>query len=128
MNNETIPVRRLLRLSRKLTADPFAPSDNIYSLLTLSLLTVNKYSTKYKHLKISAQIELAITFLPDLLEDLVGRETIDRKTALNLKKILKKQRSSLNIILQNYLLAARELKINQKASADSMDKKCMCLF
>ena len=100
-----IKIDKLLSISEKLVKTYFIAND-IYSLLTLSMMTVTTYSRKNKkmHIKTQARIEIAINILPHLIDHLYKKNIINQSDKNYLFQTYNERYDELPSILENYLL------------------------
>lgn len=92
--------------------ETYFPSDNIYFVLLLSLITVSRYRGKSKKkLSMENRIDLALAYAPDLVTYLAEREVINNDTADQLLQTLKDKEDELISILTAYVYAAGGLRV-----------------
>src|SRR3972149_1373195 len=104
-DSREVSVDDLVKISHKLV-ESFFPTNDIYSLLVLSLVTVTTYSHKKRHINTQIRIDLAIEFIPDLIQMLVDDHIITTIISENLTKEYVNKRGELPSILQAYIYAA----------------------
>ena len=109
-----ISITELTKISDELM-DSFFPTQDLYSLLVLSLITIANYSRKNKHLSSATRIDLSITYLPDLIQFLEKHNTISPNVSKLLTKQIQDKRDDLPLILQSYIYAAGGLRIKMEA-------------
>lgn len=120
MSDSQINIPDLKNLSLQL-ADKFFKSNDIYSLLVLSLVTVTTYSRKKIHIIPRTRIEIAIAFLPDLIEHLAANNKLSDSDANKLKKKIEKRNTELTSILESYIYVSGGL--HTKIDLIDEDKK-----
>lgn len=117
-HSKKISVSDLNEISSKLVKSFFLSSD-IYSLLSLSLVTVTMYSRKKKHLSTQHRIELAIEFIPDLLKFLENDKIIDSSTKLILETEYDSKKEEFPLILKAFIYTSGGLR----TKVDLFDKR-----
>ncbi|CAH6419421.1 Hypothetical protein HVR_LOCUS618 [uncultured virus] len=118
-----IPITDLITISEKIIVSFYAFHD-IYSLLVLSLLTVSIYSQKKRKLHTPVRIDLAIIFLPDLIQYLVTTQIITDEIGTSLSEEILKRRDELPLILTSYIRIARGLKQQKNSKPINLKRKC----
>ena len=116
-----VSITDLNKISKKLVKS-FFPSNDIYSLLVLSLVTVTKYSHKKYHLSAQTRIDLASEFVPDLIQLLISDEVITEDIGEELNNQYQNKREEIPMILQAYIFASGGL--NVKIEPKSEKNKC----
>lgn len=102
-----VDISVLLSISANLTCD-FYPSNDIHSLLLLSLMTITEYSHTIHYLTKENRIELAINFLDDLIENLIHNKIIDSSIGILLIHQRSDNKDVLYKILQSYINIKRK--------------------
>lgn len=116
-----VSIKDLVEISEELIG-PFFVSTDIYALLVLSLVTVSMYSSKKHHLTIQTRIELAIMFIPELVQSLIKNKTISTDIGKELIQQCNLRRNELPAILWSYIYVARGLSL-KNTSVDTKVKK-----
>jgi hypothetical protein len=120
-----ISIPELCAISRKLV-DTFFVTHDMYSLLVLALVTVTDYSRRSHHFKSERRVELAIVFVPDLIDFLESEKIIPERTAARLKKKTQAHSVELPQIMQAYVYAAGGLRTKIDVHQDDK-KNCCCI-
>lgn len=122
MNDRDVSIPELLFISKQLI-ESFFPSNDIYSLLVLALVTVTKYSREKRHLNSALRIELAITFIPDLIQYLKDEMVITEHIADKLIRKIHRRQKDLPLILQAYIYVAGGLRTKMESKLPEPSKK-----
>lgn len=107
-----VTIASLIEISAELI-DSFFLSHDLYSLLVLALVTTTFYSRKKRHLPVATRVELAIAFLPDLVEFLHTNNTVTSRVAKELLHQCKSRQEELPTILSAYLYVAQGLCVKE---------------
>ena len=112
-----IPIDDLITISKKLVDSIFITQD-VHSLLALSFITISTHSYRTKRLHTNIKIELAIIYIPDLIQYLIIDEIITAEMGKQLNEECIQKQEELSIILRNYICVSRAFKnkINTKPS------------
>ena len=116
----------LLNISKNLFPT-FFNSPSIYSLLVLSIVTVSEYSRKHYRFTSQTKIDLALTFLPDLMNHLYEKKFISRDIYQNLREDYRIHQHELVEILRSYIYVAGGLKINKLDYQQKPESTCTIL-
>lgn len=106
---QEVSVDDLIQLSRKLLDKYwFEGNYNIYTVALISLGAVNRYSDKFRQLKVVARIDIAIDLVIDILEYMKNTNKInDAQYAALVKQYNEKvKRKELPIMMENYVRAS----------------------
>ncbi len=123
-DSRQISIKDLTAISGELVAT-FFPTQDIYSLLVLSITTISRFSQKRRHLNTQTKIELAITYLPDLIDFLVTEGHISEQMGTNLNSECAKRRSELPLILQSYIYASGGLRFKMNSPSSKTKTSCV---
>lgn len=116
-----VSINDLVEISEELI-EPFFVSTDMYALLVLSLVTVTTYSRKKHRLTAQTRIELAIMFLPELIQSLIKNNTITPEIGKDLVQQCNTRRNELPAILWSYIYVARGLP-TKSSNLDIKSKK-----
>lgn len=122
-----VDINELKKISRTLI-DKYFNEPNIYSLLTLSLITVTTFSNKKAHLDVNVRISIAIDIIPDLLTQLAVDKVITEDIRIKLEKDCQRRKKEFPAILENYLYAASGLHVKNKKNNDKSNKNSSCIM
>lgn len=122
-NKYQISLNDLTSISKKLV-NSFFPSNDIYSLLLLALVTVTKYFRGKKNISMETHIEIVIAYAPHLIEYLVKEDIITPEVCTVFNKNLEEGREELPLILQSYVYAAKGVRIKTELKDGSEKDHC----
>lgn len=117
-----ISIPELLSISKELV-NTFFPSNDLYSLLVLSLVTITKYAKRHRHMSSQTRIDLAIMFLPDLVLYLKEINVINDEIVNELNKQIKARQDELALILQSYIYVSGGLRTKIDTKTPTTDHK-----
>lgn len=113
-------------ISKKLVHS-FFPSNDIYSLLLLALVTVTKYFHGKKNISMDTHIEIVIAYAPHLIEYLVKEEIITPEVCTVFNKNLEEGQEELPLILQSYVYAAKGVRIKTELKDGTEKDRCVIM-
>lgn len=122
--DKQISIEDLIKISKELSGS-FLRSNDIYSLSLLSLMTVTTYSRKKNHINSYNRVELAKTFIPDLITALIESKIITSETEQFLRKEYEEKHDDLSSIMRSYIYAMKGPNANICPGKDSSRNKCI---
>ena len=122
-SSQEVSIISLIEISKQFI-ESFFVSNDIYSLLLLSLITVTTYSRKNHKLQAQTRVDLSIAFLPDLVQSLINDKIITSDIGRILIRQYESRRNELPLILQAYIYAARGLSVKID-KPEVKEKKCL---
>lgn len=109
-----VDIDDLKDISKKLVPYYFK-SEDFYSLTVLALMTLTTYSRKKHRLSRDIKIEIAISYIPDLIVALRQWDYIEPETAINLNNDFIRKRTELPNLLRAYAhVSTGSIKSNKK--------------
>jgi hypothetical protein len=124
-DNVQVSIDELTKISLSLVSKYFVTQD-IYSLLALSLLTVTTHFFKKRKLTSETRINLAITFIPDLVPALISNKILTRDKGEDLLRLSHLRREELSSILHSYIVVSAGLKAYSFKKNQSPNKRTGC--
>ena len=97
-----IPIRELIKITKKLITTNNFNNHDFYSLLVLAIMTVNEYSRIKHHINTATRVDLTITFIPDLIQYIHDKKIISEETTAALKQNYNDKQKELSLMIKSY--------------------------